>query len=208
MEFMLENHRYADVVIWVTYDIEGEKEQIYVVDQFNKAVEAGQLDKALAIQKYILIRVVEGRYNENAVSDMRIPQGKEYVGLNMNKIWLTQFIFEDPLDDEYMEKIDDLNNLDKENIYVEYNDILCEVTLNILSDEDEAVKIQERIDKIYNTPVRVDLVDLLNIELQYQVMDVYKDSLGYNHPLVTERVSKIKEIIKFEELSWENALKL
>ncbi|PLX08812.1 MAG: hypothetical protein C0596_05820 [Marinilabiliales bacterium] len=208
MEFMLENHRYADVVIWVTYDIEGEKEQIYVVDQFNKAVEAGQLDKALAIQKYILIRVVEGRYNENAVSDMRIPQGKEYVGLNMNKIWLTQFIFEDPLDDEYMEKIDDLNNLDKENIYVEYNDILCEVTLNILSDEDEAVKIQERIDKIYNTPVRVDLVDLLNIELQYKVMDVYKDSLGYNHPLVTERVSKIKEIIKFEELSWENALKL
>lgn len=208
MEFMLKEHRYADVVIWVTYDINGDKEQIYCVDQFNKAVEAKQLDRALAIQKYILLRVVEGRYDERAVSDMRIPQGKDYVGLNMNKIWLTQYIFEDALDEDYQEKIDDLNNLDKENIYVEYNDILCEVTLESMEDEAVAEKMQERIDNIYNTPLRVDLVDLLNIELQYQVMDIYKDSLGYNHPLVKKSVNKIKEIIKFEELTWENSLKL
>jgi len=208
MEFMLVNHRYADVVVWVTYDINGDKEQAYTVDQFNKAVEADQLDKALSIQKYILKRVVEGRYDEKAVSDMRIPQGKDYVGLNMNKIWLTQFVFEDPLDEDYLEKINDLNTLDKENIYVEYNDILCEVTLHNLEDEDYTEKVQERIDKIYNTALRVDHVDLLNIELQYQVMDIYKDSLGYNHPLVKKSVNKIKEIIKFEELTWENSLKL
>ncbi|MDD2634681.1 MAG: hypothetical protein PHW82_04205 [Bacteroidales bacterium] len=208
LEFLLEEHRYADIVIWVTYDLSDGKEQRYVVDQFNKAVEAKQFNKALAIQKYILKRVVEGLYDENAVSDMRIPQGKDYVGLNMNKIWLTQFIFEDDLDEEYLEKINDLNTLDKENIYVEYNDILCEITLHNLENEDYAAKTQERINKIYNTPINVELIDLLNIELQYQIMDIYKDSLGYNHPLVTKSVNKIKEIIKFEELSWENALKL
>ena len=208
MEFMLENHRYADVVIWVTYDIEGGKEQRYVVDQFNKAVEAKLLDKALAIQKYILKRVVEGRYDENAVSDMRIPQGKDYVGLNMNKIWLTQFIFKDVLDEHYLEDINDLNTLDQENIYVEYNDILCEISLLNLEDEEYAEKTQERINRLYNTPLNVDLVDLINIELQYNIMDIYKDSLGYDHPYVTKSVNKIKEIIKFEELTWENSLKL
>lgn len=208
MEFLLEQHRYADIVIWVTYDLSDGKEQRYVVDQFNKAVEAQQFNKALAIQKYILKRVVEGLYDENAVSDMRIPQGKDYVGLNMNKIWLTQFIFEDVLDEVYLEKIDDLNTLDKENIYVEYNDILCEVTLLNLENEDYTSKTQERINRLYNTPINVDLIDLLNIELQYQIMDIYKDSLGYDHPLVTKSVNKIKEIIKFEELTWENSLKL
>jgi len=208
LEFLLENHRYADVVIWITYDIEGDKEQRYVVDQFNKAVEANQLDRALSIQKYILKRVVEGRYNEKAVSDMRIPQGKEYVGLNMNKIWLTQFVFMDVLDEDYLTKVDDLNKLDMTNIYVDYNDILCEVTVSDLENTTKTDQLQARIDKVYNTPISVDLVDLLNIELQYQIMDIYKDSLGFDHPLVVKSLTKIKEIIRFDELTWENSLKL
>lgn len=208
MEFLLANHRYADVTIWITYDIDGEKEQRYVVDQFNKAVDANQLDQALSIQKYILKRVVEGRYNEKAVSDMRIPQGREYVGLNMNKIWLTQYVFMDVLDEDYMTKVDDLYQLDNANIYVDYNDILCEVTVSDLENTTTTDKLQARIDKIYNTPINVDLVDLLNIELQYQIMDIYKDSLGYDHPLVVKSLAKIKEIIRFDELTWENSLKL
>lgn len=208
MEFLLANHRYADVTIWITYDIDGEKEQRYVVDQFNKAVEAGKLNYALSIQKYILKRVVEGRYNEKAVSDMRIPQGKEYVGLNMNKIWLTQFVNMDALDDDYLTKIDDLNKLDATNIYVDFNDVLCEVLITDLENEKTQTGLQMRIDKMYNTPIRVDLVDLLNIELQYQVMDIYKDSLGFDHPVVVKSMTKIKEIIKFNELTWQNSLKL
>lgn len=208
LEFLLENHRYADVVVWVTYDIDGDKEQRYVVDQFNKAVAANQLDKALSIQKYILKRVVEGRYNETAVSDMRIPQGRDYVGLNMNKIWLTKYVFNDPLNEDYEEKINDLKTLDETNIYVDYNDVLCEIELTNLDDEKIRTKLQQRIDKIYNTPINVDLVDLLNIELQYQVMDLYADSLGYEHPLVLQSLTKIKEIISFEEITWANSLKL
>lgn len=208
MEMFLENHRYANVTIWVTYDIDGEKEQKYVLTQFNRAVEAGQLNTALSIQKYILKRVVEGRYNSNAVTDMRIPQGKEYVGLNMNKIWLTQFIYMDILDEDYMIKIDDLNKIDQNNIYVDFNDVLCEVLLTDLENERVQQNLQNRIDRMYNTALRVDLVDLLNIELQYQIMDIYKDSLGYDHPTVIKTMDKIKDIIKIDELTWENSLKL
>ncbi len=208
MEFLLANHRYADVVIWVTYDIDGNKEQKYVVDQFNKAVASNQLNLALSIQKYIIKRVIEGRYNENAVVEMRIPQGKDYVGLNMNKIWLTQYVYLDPLDEEYLQKIDELNKLDNQNIYVEYNDILCETQLTDIDKEGIYDQLQNRINNLYNTPIRVDLVDALNIELQFQIMTIYKDSLGVNHPVVTKSLDKIKEIVKIDEITWETALKL
>ncbi|HNQ68111.1 MAG TPA: hypothetical protein PKN32_07025 [Bacteroidales bacterium] len=208
MEFLLENHRYADVTMWITYDIEGDKEQRYVSDQFNKAVEAGRIDYALSIQKYIMKQVISGHYSDKAVSDMRIPQGKEYVGLNMNKIWLTQYVFMDVLDEDYLTKIDDLNKLDNNNIYVEYNDILCEIIVTDLDNSKATDLLQTRIDRIYNTPIKVDLVDLLNIELQYQIMDIVKDSLGFEHPIVVKSMNKIKEIIKFNELTWENSLKL
>lgn len=208
MEFLLENHRYADVVMWVTYDIKGEKEQKYVVDQFNKAVAADQINQALSIQKYILKRVVEGRYNANAVSEMRIPQGKKYVGLNMNKIWLTQYVYMDPLDEEYLQKVDDLNKLDNQNIYVEYNDVLCETQLTDIDKAGVYEQLQNRINRLYNTPIRVELVDALNIELQFQIMSIYKDSLGADHPVVVKSVNKIKEIVKINEINWETALKL
>jgi outer membrane protein OmpA-like peptidoglycan-associated protein len=208
MEFLLENHRYADIVMWVTYDIEGSKEQKYVVDQFNKAVAANQLNLALSIQKYILKRVVEGRYTETAVTEMRIPQGKQYVGLNMNKIWLTQFIYMDPLDEEYQTKINDLYKLDNQNLYVDFNDILCSVMLSDLDKPGVYDNIQRRIDRLYNTPIRVEQVDRLNIELQFQIMSIYKDSLGIDHPVVTRSLDKIKEIVKIDKVNWETALKL
>lgn len=151
---------------------------------------------------------MEGRYNENVVADMKIPSGKEYVGLNMNKIWLTQFIYMDVLDEDYLTKIDDLNKLDQTNIYVDFNDVLCKVTLTDLDNDRTQQTLQNRIDKMYNTSLRVDLVDLLNIELQYQIMDIYKDSLGYDHPSVVKAMNKMKEIIHIDELTWANSLKL
>ncbi|MDR2009398.1 MAG: hypothetical protein LBQ22_02825 [Bacteroidales bacterium] len=208
MEYILKNHRYADVTMWVTYNSEGDKEQNYVVDQFNKAVAAKQLDKALSIQKYIMKRVVEGIYGEETVTEMRIPQDKDYVGLNMNKIWLTQFVYIDPINEEYMTKIDELNKLDNTNIYVEYNDILCKIELSNLESSAIQNQLQNRIDRLYNTPLNVNSVDILNIELQYQIMNMYKDSLGYADPAVTRSLAKIKEIIYFDEVKWDNSLKL
>ena len=200
--------RYADITMDITYDLrDALKEQKFVLKQFNKAVEAKQLDLALSIQKYILKQVVAGRYNDRAVSEMNIPEGADYVGLNMNKVWLTQFIYSDPLDEDYRDRVDELNKQDLANAYVDYNDVLCEVVVNDLSNESYVEKLQARIDKLYNTPINMDVVDMLNIELQYQVMDIYKDSCGYDHPTVVKCLEKMKEIIKFDKLNWENSLK-
>ncbi len=208
MEPYLSQTRYADIEIDVTYDLrDTKKEQKYVLKQFNKAVEAKNLDEALSIQKYILKQVVAGKYSDEAVADMNIPEGAEFVGLNMNKVWLTQFIYSDPLDEDYRDRVDQLYNTDITNVYVDYNDVLCEISVNDLTDETYVEKLQARIDKLYNTNVNMETVDLLNIELQFQVMDIYKDSLGYDHPTVVKCLDKMKEIIKFDNLSWENSLK-
>ena len=37
-------------------------------------------------------------------------------------------------------------------------------------EQPDVEKLQARIDKLYNTPINMDVVDMLNIELQYQVM--------------------------------------
>lgn len=208
LEPYLKQTRYADITIDVTYDLrDAKKEQKYVLKQFNKAVEAKQLDLALSIQKYILKQVVLGRYDDQAVADMNIPEGSDYVGLNMNKVWLTQFIYSDPLDEDYRDRVDELNKQDLANVYVDYNDVLCEIAVNDLSNESYVEKLQARVDKLYNTPINMEVVDMLNIELQYQVMDIYKDSLGYDHPIVVRCLDKMKEIIKFDKLNWENSLK-
>ena len=208
LERFLQFHRYADVTVWVTYDIEGDKEQAYVVDQFNKAIEAENLSYALSIQKYIFKQVIKGKYNSHAVSNMRIPQGKAYVGLNMNKIWLTQFVFMDPLNEDYFEQIAELHKLDDSNPFVEFNEILCNVQLNDLTNDRFVNVLQKRVDRMYNTNLNEKTVDLLNIELQYQIMDIYKDSLGYDHPKVISSLEKIKEILSFNEITWQNSLKL
>ena len=209
MEHILQKHRYADVVIWVTYDSEGAKEQKYVTEQFNEAVAAKQIDKALSIQKYILKRVVEGRYSDDIVSKMKIPQNRDCVGLNMNKIWLTQYINLDEIDEVYKENIEDLNKLDKSNIYVEYNDILCKVKLSDLSEESYINQLQRRVNALYNTTMNATYVDMLNIELQYQIIDYYQNVLEQdNSPYIASSLEKIKEIINFKEGDIQTAIKL
>jgi outer membrane protein OmpA-like peptidoglycan-associated protein len=208
MEPILENHRYANVVVWVTYDIDGDKEQEYVVKQFNDAVEADNLDYALSIQKHIFNRVAEGRYNSKAVTNMRIPNGRKYVGLNMNKICLRKIVYLDPIDSTYLEQVDNLFKLDGTNPYVRFNDLFCEVKLTNMGDTYAVEELQDRIDMLYDSEINKRTVDLLNIELQYQIMDVYKDSLGFEHPVVVQSLDRIKRIIDFDEINWQNSLKL
>ncbi|HXK80764.1 MAG TPA: hypothetical protein PLO05_01240 [Bacteroidales bacterium] len=208
MEAILANHRYANVVVWVTYDIDGDKEQEYVVKQFNDAVEAENLDHALRIQKHIFNRVLEGLYNSKAVTGMRIPNGRDYVGLNMNKICLRKIAYLDPIDSTYLEQIDDLYKLDATNPYVRFNDLFCEVKMTNMGDNYAVQEIQDRIDMLYDSGINKKTVDLLNIELQYQIMDVYKDSLGFDHPVVVQSLERIKRIIDFDDLNWQNSLKL
>lgn len=208
LEPILENHRYADVTVWVTYDIAGDKEEMYVLDQFNKAIKAEDLTQALSIQKYMLEQLAEGNYGKQTVDGMEIPEGADYAGLNMNKICMKKMAYNDIIDEEYQENIDELWTLDEKNPYIYFNKLYCGVLLNDMTDEYEREDLQAEVDYLYDFELPKKQIDLLNIEMQYHLMDEFKDSVGYDHPIVVESLERIKDIIVFDEVNWQNSLKL
>ncbi len=208
MEPILKNHRYADVTVWVTYDIEGDKEEKYVLDQFNKSIEAGDLAKALSIQKYMLEQVADGKYGRYTVDGMNIPEGADYAGLNMNKVCMKKMAYNDIIDEDYQEEINGLWKLQEENPYIYFNRLYCGVLLTDLTNEYDREDLQGEIDYLYDFELPKKQLDLLNIEMQYHLMDEFKDSVGYDHPIVVESLERIKDIITFDEVNWQNSLKL
>ncbi|MFO7879975.1 MAG: hypothetical protein ACQES0_00825 [Bacteroidota bacterium] len=208
LEPILENHRYADVTVWITYDISGDKEENYVVDQFNKAIEADNPAKALSIQKYMYEEVADGNYGKKAVEKMKIPEGEDYIGLNMNKICMEKMVYDDMIDSAYQAEINQLWELDEDNPYTYYNRLYTGVLLNDVTDQYVRDELQDEIDYLYNYELPKKQVDLLNIELQYKLMDVFQDSLGGDHPVVEKSLETIKDIINFDEVNWQNSLKL
>jgi uncharacterized protein YkwD len=208
LEPILENHRYADISIWITYDLTEGKEEYYVVDQFNKAIKNGDKARALSIQKYMYDQLVKGKYGKTAVENMEIPEGKKYVGLNMNRICMEQILYDDVIDKSYHDKIEMLWELDKENPYVYYNYVYCRVLLEDVTNQYDKEILQDEISYLYDFDLRENVLDLLNIELQYKVMDIYADSVGIDHPVVEKSLDMIKRIINFDEVNWQNSLKL
>ncbi len=207
-EEYLKRHRYADVKLIVNFNIHSDNEQSFVLREFNSAVEAGKLNRALSIQKFILKQVTRGNYDSHAVSDMRIPHGKEYAGLNMNKIWLTQFIFMDPLNKNYCRQIDELYKQDSENHFIRYNKLACEIEFGNYSQERTGQYLQSQVDRMYNTRIGEKHVDRLNIDLQNKIIDYYKKEFDYDNPLIESSLTRLKDIINFDDISWQNSLKL
>jgi hypothetical protein len=208
LEPILSKHRYAAVTIWITYDIAGEKEQYYVVNQFNKAIKSGDLASALSIQKYMLEEVSKDNYNKEVVEAMEIPQGVDYVGLNMNKICMQKMVNQDVIDSTYQASISELWDLNNDNKFIYYNKLYCGVLMSDLTNEYEREELQDEIDFMYDYDLTKKSVDLLNVELQYRLMDEFKDSVGYEHPIVAGSLNRIKEIIDFDDVNWQNSLKL
>lgn len=207
-EKFLKKHRYADVVLVVNFNMAGDNVQRFVLNDFNSAIQAGNLNRALSIQKYILKQITRNKFDSHAVSDMRIPAGKEYVGLNMNKLWLTQFIFMDPLNESYCKQIDDLHELDPSNHFVRFNKLVCEIEYADYNDYATIESLQRRVDYMYNTRISEYHVDRLNIHLQNKKIDYYLAESGYDHPQLNSSLNKIKDIINFDDISWQNSLKL
>lgn len=210
LEPFLKNERYGLIELWVSYEIEGNKEEQYVVNRFNKAVKNNDKELALSIQKYIFKKVLSGEYDTLAVSNQKIPENREMAGLYMNKLWLQKYVRSDILDESYCKKIDALSHLVPENYYLKFNSIYCKIH-NKLSykNETEINQFQKEIDDLYKTSLSEATVDQLNLEFQINVIQTI-DTTDKPLPLVKEKLQKIKEIAHIDQTNddWQNAMKL
>jgi hypothetical protein len=218
LESILKHHRYALINMKITYDIEGDKEQAYVVKMFNNAIKQDDLPLALSIQKYIFKQVIGGRYDENAVYGQEIPEDpKAYgmetkklwiTGLLMNKLWLEHYVKEDEFDATYCSRLGDLLAIEPANAYVQYNVLYCKIMNNKLKDEREISEVQDQIEALYETVLQKEVVDRLNLKHQFNVIETLDTIPNQQDAMVVESLDRIKEIVDLKENTWQNALKL
>lgn len=206
LEPILQNHRYARIDMKVTYDISGENEQPFVLKKFNNAVADDDRILALSIQKYIIKQILSYRYKPELLAQMSIPSDKDWAGLEMNRQWAQVFTHQIS-DEEFAVKVETLCKLNPENEYIAYNDIYNKITLIPITDLSETEIVQNRIDRLYYTPLKKETVDGLNIKFQFKLINYY-DSVGGDQKLKLASVERIKQIIDIKEESLSNSMRL
>lgn len=207
LEPILMKHRYAEIKLKVTYDLDGEKEQAYVLNRFNKAVVASDRIKALTIQKHIFKKVVSGDYDRSVVDGQNIPENTEFAGLLMNKYWLENFVNEHGFEDDLCDKVHSLYLMDASNPYLFFNDVFCEVKHADLADEVVVNNLRKKMDQLYQTNLPEQTIDNLNLEYLFGIIDAV-DTLPITPEMAVISMKKIKELVDVEEMNKNNALKL
>ena len=217
MEPILQKHRYAEITMNVKYEIEGKKEEQYVLSRFNKAVRDNDLVKALAIQKYIFKKVLNVEYTENAVLGQEIPDKPEYAGLLMNKLWLSgllmnklwleKYLRNEDLNEDYCERIGALYQMAPENHYIKFNHLYCRILSETFNTDAKITEMQRQISSLYATPLKRGTVDRLNIEYQVKVISTI-DTLDEPSPMLLACLDTIRSLTGARESNWQNALKL
>ncbi|MDA3892892.1 MAG: hypothetical protein PF517_14615 [Salinivirgaceae bacterium] len=206
LEPILQNHRYAQIDMKVTFDIEGENEKPYVLKKFKKAITENDRILALSIQKYIMKKVLSYQYNPAILTQLDIPCSKAYSGLKMNNLWLQQFTNQIS-QEEFALNVEQLQKLNPNNEYIAFNDLFLKVTKDAFPSDAEANALQTRIDRLYFTPLKKETIDALNIKLQFKLI-TFADSTNTNEKVKKECITRIKQIVDIHDETLENSLKL
>jgi len=201
----------------ITYDIGGKKEQAFVLSRFNKCIKENNLTKALSIQKFIFKKVLKHEYDSLAVIGQEIPETPEFAGLLlnklwlsgllMNKLWLQKFINNEDISEEYCEKISKLHEMSPDNYYITYNSYYCKILHQEFTGDKSIIDFQKDVSNLYSSGLTKKVVDLLNLELQFKIIQ-YLDTLEVPPQLLIASLDTIRAISKLTESNWQNSLKL
>ncbi|MCB0431458.1 MAG: hypothetical protein H6585_04150 [Flavobacteriales bacterium] len=207
LEPILQEERYAQILMTIEYNIQGKNEQPYVISKFAKALKNNDPKLATALQNFMIQKMMMGRYTEDAISATEIPHQKEFAHLINNQIWFENLQVKDTLDASECGVISELAKLSPADLYIAFNRMVCAVKNDPISDETHVRKMQEEIDKFYKSDIQKDDIDALNLEFRFKVIETF-DSLEGGQPIVEESIDKIKEVFNIREATWQNALKL
>jgi hypothetical protein len=207
LEPVLAKERFGQIVMDVTYDITGPKEEKFSVSKFNQAVKKGDIKQAYKIQYFIGQQQRLKRYSYDLSDKMIVPAEAKYSGILNNQVAL-HYMQTNSADEEDYATLKKLSTLDPANNFVAFNTIVCSVTLDssIGTDKDQAA-MQKRIDAFYKTEIPKRYVDALNVEWQFRVIEAV-DTTDAGEVVVQACIDKIKSFYNIKESSWQNNLKL
>lgn len=208
LEPYLAKERFAQIVMDITYDISGDKEEKFSIAKFNQAVKKGDIELAHKIQYYISTQIRNKKYTEAATSKMIIPYEIKYSGLLNNQVVLNYVKNDYMADDSDCVKLKKIATIDPSNNYVEFNNLFCRVVMDsTIGDSKNQSETQKRIDALYKTDVQKKYVDALNIEWQFKIIEAM-DTVQGGDLIINACVEKIKSFYNVKDATWQNNLKL
>lgn len=208
LEPVLSKQRFAQIVMDITYDISGNKEQHFSEVAFSRALKANKLPQAYKIMEYAYKKMAEKKYTEDVLDSMKIPDDPKYVNFMNNRVYYTYLANSSLVDDDNYEEMKRLEKMDPTNDIVRYNRIFCSIKLDsTLGTKEKQSKMQMEIDALYKTKIAKKLVDGLNIEWQFKIIESL-DTVENSEAQVDACIAKIKSFYNVKEATWQNALKL
>lgn len=208
LEPYLSKQRFAQVILDITYDIKGDKEQKYAVALLNKAIKKNELKTAYKIQYFIEEAVRDKKYPASVLDYVELPNEALNSGLINNKIVYNYIKEGNKLSDKEYTAFNELRKTDGNNAVVKYNYVLCNLKVGELKAEKNFFdQLQADIDGLYKSSISKKSVDALNAELQFKFMEAY-DTMPNNQTVMTQCMDRIKGFYNFKQGSWENSLKL
>jgi len=208
LEPYLAKQRYGEIVMKVSYDIKGAKEEKYSVAKCNQAIKNGDVNQALKIQYYIAQKIREKKYSPNALKQLEIPNDAKFSGVLNNQIVFNYLLRDSiPTADDY-ERLKNLATLDPSNTVVSFNKMYCSLKLDTeIGDSKAQAEKQASIDAMYKTVVPEKAVNALNTEWQFRVIAAL-DTVEGAEPKIQASINKIKSFFNLKESTKENNLKL
>lgn len=208
LEPVLTKQRFAQIVMDVTYDVTGSKEQKFTVVSFNRAVKANKMSQAYKIMEYASMKKMEKKYTDDVLDSMKIPNTTPFVNLMNNKVYYNYLNNSSIVDEDDYAELVRLEKLDPTNEIVRYNRMYCSVVLDsTLGSKEQQQKMQLDIDALYKTKIAKKSVDGLNIEWQFKIIESL-DTLDNSEAQIDACITKIKSFYNFKDATWQNALKL
>ncbi len=210
IEPFLAKHRYAKIILHITYEIDGNKEQEFSVAKFNKAIESKNLPLAMAVQKYIMKQVENKKYTIEAANKMLIPENKEHQPFLLNKLYIRNYL-SPKMTDKIRFDMKNIYALDNTNPVANFNMAVVDVNQATFNAVNDINVLQATIDRLYTmTSLPKERINSLNLELQFKVIDylVTVPASTETENQLTLTYNKIKSVRNPKLDSWQNAYKL
>lgn len=209
LEPVLAKQRFAQIVMDITYDITGDKEQRFTQVSFNRAIKANKIPQAYKIMEYAYKQRVAKKYTDDVMDSMKLPDNDpKFVNLLNNKVYYNFMANSSLVDEDDYAELKRLEKLDPTNDIVRYNRIYSSIVLDTtIGTKDQQAKMQQEIDALYKSKIDKKLVNGLNIEWQFKVIETL-DTVENAEAQVEACITKIKGFYNFKESTWQNSLKL
>lgn len=208
LEPVLAKQRFAQIVMDITYDISGNKEQHFTEVSFSRALKANKIPQAYKIMEYAHKQMLAKKYTDDVMDSLKVPDDPKLVNLMNNKVYYTFMANNSIIDDDNYAELKRLEKIDPTNEVVRYNRIYSSIILDsTLGTKEQQAKLQQEIDALYKSKINKKLVDGLNIEWQFKIIETL-DTVENSEEQVEACIARIKSFYNFKEASWQNALKL